>query len=281
MSVHRSAWSALFLAASLATADAKEVSGAFVDSTSKATLFVNSETANPNAKDATGTAVGSNVKWDIENLTYKDEDTGTEYMEITTTLTAPILDTDTVLFHVEYTSDRQTEIVSNSALNRDGFECKLVKDVSTDYWKTTVKDVYVRGGVDGTVTDDFSNASTNKGQDWFVDTEDKDRESGHLCTGSALSDIQCASIKCIVRRALTNADADDMQFKPDTAQVNKMTFPKLKSWIMLNQSTLTAAKQKVLETQIDKDITILASAIMSATFSVATSIAALTAFTFF
>lgn len=51
MSVHRSAWSALFLAASLATADAKEVSGAFVDSTSKATLFVNSETANPNAKD--------------------------------------------------------------------------------------------------------------------------------------------------------------------------------------------------------------------------------------
>ena len=84
------------------------------------------------------------MKWEIENLTWLDEDSGVSYMEITTTLTAPILATDVVTFHVEFTSDKQATLVPGSALVRDGFECQLKKDVSTSFWVTTVKDMYVR-----------------------------------------------------------------------------------------------------------------------------------------
>ena len=91
--------------------------------------------------------------------------------------------------------------MSGSKLLRDGFECKLQKEVSTDYWKTTVKDVYVR--TTGTTVDDFGNSLENKGQDWFVETVDKEREDNdHLCSSSATSDLQCDKIKCVVRRAL-------------------------------------------------------------------------------
>ena len=65
MSVHRSAWSAFLLAASLATAEAREVSGAFVESTSKATLYSNTDTTSPNAKDSNETAKTENLKWEI------------------------------------------------------------------------------------------------------------------------------------------------------------------------------------------------------------------------
>ena len=280
MSVNRRAWSALLIAASLATAEAREVSGAFVESTSKATLFSNIDTTSPNAKDSSNVASAKNLEWTVSNLTWKDEDTAIEYMEITTELTADILSTDTVVFHVEFTSDKQSTLVANSQLIRDGFECSLTKDVSTDYWQTTVKDVYVR--TEGTTTDDFSNSFSNNGQDWEVNTEDVNRaENDHLCTASSTSDLQCSKIKCVVRRALSNSDADDMQFKPDASSPNKMTFPKLKSWLMLNQSTYDSTKRKIMETQQDKDITILQSAILSTTFSLATSLATIAAFTMF
>jgi|Transcript_37558 hypothetical protein len=127
-------------------------------------------------------------------------------MEITTTLTAPILATDEVTFHVEFTSSKQSTLVAGSKLTRDGFECKLKKDVSTDYWTTTAKDLYVRpsaadASVDGAVTEDFNNAIANDGKDWIVYTKDEDRSSGdNLCTASSQTDIKCEKIKCVIRR---------------------------------------------------------------------------------
>lgn len=96
------------------------------------------------------------LSWTVSNLTWKDEDTGTEYMEITTTLKVDLLDTDKVKFHIEFKSDKQTTIVANSALLADGFECSLEKETASDYWKTTVSDLYVR--VADTPVTDFSNA---------------------------------------------------------------------------------------------------------------------------
>lgn len=85
---------------------AKQVSGS-TSADTKATLFSNKATAYPNAKDSTGTAASPNVLlWEIENLTWLDEDSGLSFMELTTTLTAPILATDTVTFHVEFKSDK-------------------------------------------------------------------------------------------------------------------------------------------------------------------------------
>lgn len=136
------------------------------------------------------------MKWEIENLTWLDEDSGVSYMEITTTLTAPILATDVVTFHVEFTSDKQATLVPGSALVRDGFECQLKKDVSTSFWVTTVKDMYVRKQkspnqlLDAAAAEDFNNAIANNGKDWSVYTQDKDRaDNDHLCTGSSETDI--------------------------------------------------------------------------------------------
>ena len=209
-------------------------------------------------------------------------------MEITTTLTAPILATDTVTFHVEFESDKQKTILKSSNLVRDGFECQLKKDVSTDYWITTAKDMYVRKQaspnetLDAAVAEDFNNAIANNGKDWFAYTEDKNRAEGdNLCTPSDETDIKCKKIKCVIRRALTNQDPDDMQFKPDDAAVNKMQFKTKNCWIMMNWTTLATAKRKVLETIKDSEITILKGSVLSQVFSYATSIAALTAFTLF
>lgn len=113
----------------------------------------------------------------------------------------------------------------------------LTKDVSTDFWKTEVTDIYVRDDGNGNFNpvNDFSNALSNNGQDWIVFQEDAEREDDdHLCTTSSTTGIHCSKIKCVVRRALENNDPDDMQFKPDASSPNKMTFTKARSWIMLN-----------------------------------------------
>ena len=88
------------------SAEARQVSGSS-DSTSKVSLFYNKEAVNPAAKDSTGTAsVSAELKWEVENLTWRDEDTAEDFMEITTTLTAPILSSDTITFHLEFTSSK-------------------------------------------------------------------------------------------------------------------------------------------------------------------------------
>ena len=112
MSLRRS-WNGVILAAALTSTQAKQISGKS-DSSTKATLFSNIATDYPNAKKGDGTAATNNLKWEIANLTWKDEDTGTQYLEITTTLTAPILEEDVIRFHVEYISSRQSSLVSNS-----------------------------------------------------------------------------------------------------------------------------------------------------------------------
>ena len=209
-------------------------------------------------------------------------------MEITTTLEAPILATDVITFHVEFKSDKQATLVPGSALVRDGFECQLKKDVSTDYWITTAKDMYVRmttsnnAQVEAAPAEDFNNAIANNGKDWLVYTQDKDRpEDDNLCTSSSETDIKCSKIKCVIRRALKNQDPDDMQFAPDDAAVNKMTFDKNKSWIMLNWESLASTKRKVMEIQADAEITILKSAMLSQLFYYSTAVAGLAAITLF
>ena len=85
------------------------------------------------------------MNWKIENVSWIDEDTAESYLEITNTLTAPILETDKITFHVEFTSSQQADLFKSSTVSmlRDAFECTLTKDVTTDYWTTTVKDYYV------------------------------------------------------------------------------------------------------------------------------------------
>jgi len=65
------------------------------------------------------------LQWDIVNVSYIDEDTGFEYLEITNSLTMPILSTDNITFHVEYF---EGTTVPTSGLLRDGFECIVSKE---------------------------------------------------------------------------------------------------------------------------------------------------------
>ena len=60
------------------------------------------------------------LKWTISNLSYIDEDTGYEYLEVTNTLKMPILSTDEITFHVEFYKD---STAPTEGLFRDGFEC--------------------------------------------------------------------------------------------------------------------------------------------------------------
>lgn len=97
----------LALGIALATmADAAFISGKSDSSTSKI-LFSNLDSTIPKAKASNGQDNAANVlKWEISNLTWMDEDTGLSFMEITSTLTAPILSTDQIKFHVEFESSK-------------------------------------------------------------------------------------------------------------------------------------------------------------------------------
>ena len=83
-----------------------------------------------------------------------------------------------------------------STLVRDGFECKLTKSVTSDYWTTAVSDLYVRPQTgetndQATARTDFTGTAVLKGQNWFVFQQDEERENGHLCTTSAQTGILC------------------------------------------------------------------------------------------
>lgn len=133
-------------------------------------LFSNIGTT-PNAKTSSGlnaVAAESNLKWEIMNLGYIDEDTGDTFMEITTMLTTDISQTDVVTFHIEYTSSTDN---LRSKMCRDGFETTMSKSATTGYWDVTVTDLYARStdGTDcSTATDivtsnDYNNAVENDG----------------------------------------------------------------------------------------------------------------------
>lgn len=163
----------------------KETASAVIYSNTAAlAAFADISTAplGPAAKDATETAVANNLKWEIVNLSYIDLDTNEEFIEITNTLTMPILATDDITFHVEFTSDNSD--LNGANLFRDAFECRLTRDVATGYWDVVATDYYVRGTAETAPVADFNNSVENDGRDWFVFEKDADRED-NLCTSSA------------------------------------------------------------------------------------------------
>ncbi len=136
------AWGGALLAANMDMANAGMVSGKS-DATTTVKIFENIDTTTPKAKQTDGTTASTNeLSWSISNLSWIDEDTAETYLEITNTLTAPILATDKITFHVEFTSSQQATLFPSStvSMKRDVFECSLEKDVTDNIWKTTVKD---------------------------------------------------------------------------------------------------------------------------------------------
>ena len=135
--------------------------------------------------DGTAITVASPI-WTILNRSYIDEDTGNEYLELINELTADILPTDYITFHIEFYDDSNSGTAPTENLFRDGFECSLTKQLTTVYWDTTTKDIYVRGTVTTDAVDDYNNSVESNGQDWFVFEADSERnEEDHLCTTSS------------------------------------------------------------------------------------------------
>ena len=179
--------------------------------------------------------------WTILNRSYIDEDTGLEYLELINELTAPILAADFITFHIEFYQGDTGAVAPNENLFRDGFECSLTKQLTTDYWDTTTKDIYVRTTATTAAVDDYNNSVELNGQDWFVYEADADRnEEDHLCTtsGDTAKGIQCDKIKCTVRRKMVTEDLDDFSFSPgDTGTY--MHIPAGYSYILMNQNDST------------------------------------------
>ncbi len=173
---------------------------------------------------------------------------------------------------------------------RDAFECSVEKDVTTEYWKTTVKDYYVENVTSPdpanagltitteTVKEDYVPTLKNNAQDWFVFEQDEKREDGdNLCKANSLAGFQCEQIRCVVRRKMSTDNLTDMQFQP-TGAANasvKMKFPKYKSYLSFNQATFTVKKH--LTTLKDTEIVILQGAFNSLFASSALAIATITA----
>ena len=92
-----------------------------------------------------------------------------------------ILSSDEITFHIEFTSDNKP---AGSQLYRDAMECSLKKQTTTNYWDTTVKDLYVRTTVDTAAVEDYNNSVELDGKDWFVYEQDDVRED-NLCASPA------------------------------------------------------------------------------------------------
>ena len=198
------------------------------------------------------TDASENLNWKITNESYIDEDTDLSYMEITCELNMPITSTDYIKFHVEFYNKSVTEWTTpTTGLFRDGFECILEKQLTTDYWDTTTTDLYVRTStVDDAATtysnavpvDDYNNSVELDGQDWFVYQQDADRDynadgtTDNLCTASTKDGYACDTIKCVIRRKMVTDDADDFSFTPTEGDSVIMTFPTGFSYIMMNQN---------------------------------------------
>ena len=178
-------------------------------------------------------AAANQVVWTIKTQSFYDEDKGTYFMDFINEVKMPILSTDIITFHVEYSSSDNTDDLD---LKRDGFDCVLSKDSASDYWVTEDPiDYHVRTTDDAAAVEDFNNSAPLDGKNYFVSTQDKDRDS-HLCTSSVATSVyQCESIKCIVRRDFLTYDADDMPIEPTDASATTLTFANGYSYIRLNQ----------------------------------------------
>ena len=100
----------------------------------------------------------------------------------------PILAADEITFHLEFTSGDKP---GTSQLHRDAMECSLKKQTTTNYWDTTVKDLYVRGDVEATAVsaEDFNNSVELDGKDWFVYEQDDVRVDNLCATPLTASDF--------------------------------------------------------------------------------------------
>ena len=253
-------------------------------------LFNNRETNKyPNAVDKDGTAISvAQPYWTIVNRSYIDEDTGYEYIELINKLTLPILADDFITFHIEFYDGGSDGNASapTSNLFRDGFECSLTKQLTTDFWDTTTKDIYVRTTETTAPVDDYNNSVELNGQDWFVYEADSERgDADHLCTtsGDTAKGIQCDSIKCTVRRKMVTEDLDDVWFTPgDTGTTMKI--PAGYSYILMNQNdstTLAETSKQRLNTMQDATVTIKKNALAGTAISLLASIGAAVALTAF
>lgn len=75
-------------------------------------------------------------------------------------LTAPILADDFITFHIEFYDGGSDGLTAAPTANlfRDGFECSLTKQLTTDFWDTTTKDIYVRTSETTAPVDDYNNS---------------------------------------------------------------------------------------------------------------------------
>ena len=169
-------------------------------------------------------------------------------------------------------------------------ECTVSKQATTQYWDTTVSDLYVRAvTADVAQTSetaltavDYNNSVSTNGQDWFVYEPDSSRnDDDHLCTSSSTSGIECSQIRCVARRKMVTEDSDDHSFTPTDSDTNAdyMNFPAYHSYILFNQSLVTS-KQSMMNL-IDSKIQIGMGAMDSNLINVAATFGAVAALALF
>ena len=110
----------------------------------------------------------------------------------------------------------------------------MAKQITSNYWDVTSVDMYVRGSDTTAAVADFNNSIKNNGNDWFEYEKDSEKSDNHLCTKADEDGFKCKKIKCILRREMTTADADDIQFEPADLSNVKMVLPAGKSYILMN-----------------------------------------------
>ena len=99
-SLKQVAWKSALLCSFFSATEAAILAAPLLDA-AKATLFYNRKSGKPGADQSV-----PELKWEIQNQSYIDEDTDYSFIEITNTLTMPVLSTDTITFHVEFTSSK-------------------------------------------------------------------------------------------------------------------------------------------------------------------------------
>lgn len=215
------------------------------DSTGPVTLFYNKATTDfPYALETTGGANTnlSDFKWEISNTSFIDEDTGKQYMELTTELTMPIKADDVITFHVQYSVDNAgiTDDPNAADVARDGFSCKMQKSATSSYWDVVeLLDWHYITGADAEIVD-FNNQVTTDGQDWFVETPDSERSDNFCTPYPSTSDFQCMKLKCVVRKEFNTGDSLDLHVDPVGSTTTNLNFNQWHSGLLLNLGTSTA-----------------------------------------
>ena len=240
-------------------------------------MIYNKDTTSPKAKATDGTSEPAEIlNWEVTFGGFYNEDTAEAVFEVRNKLTMPILASDSLIFHLEFYKGQTAPV---SGLLRDGFECEMSKQSNSNFWDTTVRDIYVRDDPTGDAVSDFNNAKENNGQDWYVFETDSElsrwngwrssksaefyyadvesQNDSYLCrNGSGI--VECTVIECIARRNYsTNDEFEEYDFNLDTDGNQIITFPAKYSYILMNQSNIeTAADRNRLRSLIDAEHTV-------------------------